>query len=92
VKTVIVAAVLMVGAYNNRLLVPAIRRAAPEDWSPAWRRLRWTVRIEVIGLVAALAATAVLVDRNPPRPHVDERVDHVGAVDVDYVELGKDVP
>jgi copper transport protein len=92
VKTVIVAAVLMVGAYNNRLLVPAIRRAAPADWGPAWRRLRWTVRIEVIGLVAALAATAVLVDRNPPRPHVDERVDHVGAVDVDYVELGKDVP
>jgi hypothetical protein len=45
----------------------------------------------VIGLVAALAATAVLVDSPPPRPHVDERVDHVGAVDVEPVQLGKDV-
>jgi copper transport protein len=92
VKAAMVAAVVTVGAYNNRFLVPAIRRAAPGEWSPAWRRLRWTVRIEAIGLVAALAATAVLVDRPPPRPHMDERVDHVGAVDVEYVELGKDVP
>jgi copper transport protein len=91
VKTVIVAAVLMVGAYNNRLLVPAIRRAAPADWGPAWRRLRWTVRIEVIGLVAALAATAVLVDRNPPRPHVDEPVEHAGVVEVQYMRLGEEM-
>lgn len=80
VKTTIVAAVLTVGAYNNRILVPAIRRA-PGEWSPAWRRLRWTVRIEVIGLVAALAATAILVDRPPPRPHVDEPVEHAGVGD-----------
>jgi copper transport protein len=91
-KTMIVAAVLLVGAYNNRILVPAIRRAAPEDWSPAWRRLRWTVRIEVIGLVAALAATAVLVDSPPPRPHVEEPVEHAGALDVEHVGFGKKVP
>jgi copper transport protein len=92
VKAVIVAAVVSVGAYNNRRLVPAIRRAAPGEWSPAWRRLRWTVRIEVIGLVAALAATAILVDSPPPRPHVEERVEHAGVVDVESVELGNGVP
>ena len=87
-KAAIVGAVVAVGAYNNRLLVPAIRRAAPGEGSAAWRRLRWTVRIEAVGLVAALAVTAVLVDRVPPRPHVDEAADHLGIVEIEPLVPG----
>jgi copper transport protein len=78
-KTSLGLAVLGVGAYNNRVLVPAItQRAAPapvgdgravatieRTTGPAWGRLRRTVRYEVAGLVAVLAVTAVLVNLQP---------------------------
>jgi copper transport protein len=67
VKALIVVAVMAVGAYNNRFLVPSIKGG---ERGMAWRRLRWTVRVEAIGLLVVIAATAVLVDQAPPRPHV----------------------
>lgn len=58
-----VAAVLGVAGYNNRRLVPAIRRAG----AGAWERLRTTVCLEVAGIVAVLLVTAVLVNLTPAR-------------------------
>ncbi len=90
-KVVLFAAVLALGAYNHRRLVPAIARAGgmnlaragrhrlpvpaggstaaarpvTEDSVRAWRLLRRTVRLEVAGLLAVIAATAVLVNLQP---------------------------
>jgi copper transport protein len=65
-KTALVALVLVVAVYNNRVLVPAITRShqgpAPES---AWRRLRRTVRVELVGLVVVVGITAVLVNVQP---------------------------
>jgi copper transport protein len=63
VKVVLVGAILLIGAYNKRRLVPAIRRAGAE----AWGRLRNLVVLEVAGLVLVLAVTAVLVNLIPAR-------------------------
>ena len=63
VKLALVAAVLAVGAYNHRKLVPAIRNAG----DAAWQRLRSTVRLEVAGLVLVVAVTGVLVNLVPAR-------------------------
>jgi copper transport protein len=78
-KTVLAALVLGAGAYNNRILVPAITREASSSRnsgkgavatatvppSTAWAKLGRTLRFEVGGLVAVLALTAVLVNLQP---------------------------
>jgi copper transport protein len=66
-KLGLVGLVLVVGAYNNRVLVPAIRRGT----SQAWRRLSQTVRVEAAGLVVVLAVTAFLVAMLPARVSVE---------------------
>ena len=63
IKLGLVALVFAVGAYNNRKLVPAIRKAGAE----AWTKLRSTVRLEVAGLLLVLAVTGVLVNLVPAR-------------------------
>jgi copper transport protein len=60
-KVALVVAVLAVGLYNNRRLVPAIARGT----NKAWRILRRTVRYEVVGLVAVVALTGVLTNLRP---------------------------
>lgn len=78
-KVGLAAAVIAAGAYNNRLLVPAIRRAADESMpsgesavatltrprTAAWSKLRRNVGLEVIGIAVILAVTAVLVNLEP---------------------------
>lgn len=79
-KTAVAALVLGAGAYNNRILVPAIaREAVPKGDnpgrgglatatvapSPAWAKLGRTLRLEAWGLVTVLALTAVLVNLQP---------------------------
>ena len=68
VKVAIVAAVVALGAYNRRWLVPAVARrvdggaaAAPV----AWRRLIRSVRVELGLLLAVIVVTAILVGRSP---------------------------
>ncbi len=63
IKLAAVAVVFAIGAYNQRRLVPAIRRANAN----AWARLRTTVRLEVALLLIVLAATSVLVNLVPAR-------------------------
>ena len=63
VKIALVAAVASLGGYNNRRLVPAIRRGDLTQWQRLTRIMRW----EAAGLVAVLAVTAVLVDIVPAR-------------------------
>ncbi len=68
VKLAIVAAVLAVGIYNNRVLVPSITGDKPgsePDREGAWRRLGRTVRWEVLGIVLAVGVTAFLVNLQP---------------------------
>ncbi len=62
-KLVLVAAVVAMGAYNQRRLVPTLRQAQ----SAAWPKLRRVVRAEVAGLCAVLVVTAVLVNLVPAR-------------------------
>jgi len=62
-KIAVVAAVLAVGAYNNRRLVPAIARGA----GAAWPLLQRTLRYEVSGIVVVLALTGFLVNLVPAR-------------------------
>ncbi len=62
-KLVAVAAVVAVGAYNRRRLVPAVTRSAGD----AWTQLRRTVRLEVVGILVVVAVTAVLVTLVPAR-------------------------
>lgn len=74
-KTALAVVVLTVAVYNNRVLVPAIGAGAegthPEDpgqrqqATAAWERLARTVRIELIGLVMVVGATALLVNLPP---------------------------
>jgi copper transport protein len=63
VKLGIVAAVVAMGAYNQRRLIPALRRAQGAPWP----KLRRVVRAEVVGLCALLVVTAVLVNLVPAR-------------------------
>jgi copper transport protein len=64
-KVAVVAAVVGIGAYNNRRLVPEIVRYGSVN---AWHRLSRTVRIEAAALlVVALALTALLVNLPPAR-------------------------
>jgi copper transport protein len=79
VKVVVAAAVLAIGAYNNRVLVPAITKQPPSPEpstgglalataatrTTAWNRLRRTIRSEIAGLAVVVAVTAVLVNLQP---------------------------
>jgi copper transport protein len=72
-KVALVALVVAIGGYNNRALVPVIRRTPSTSGGgdtssgdgtsgEAWRRLHRTVRVEaVVLLVAVLAVTSALV-------------------------------
>ena len=63
IKVALVGLVLLIGLYNKRKLVPAIRAAGAD----AWATLRRTVRLEVAGLVLVVGVTAVLVNLIPAR-------------------------
>jgi copper transport protein len=63
VKLGLLAIVAAAAAYNHLRLVPAMRRAG--SVAAGLARLRTTVRLEVVGIVLALAATSVLVDLTP---------------------------
>jgi copper transport protein len=63
VKMILVAGVAGVGTYNHYRLVPAIERQPSKK--QAWSRLRTTLRTEVIGVVAVLAVTSLLVNAVP---------------------------
>ncbi len=54
----------LAAAYNHFRLVPVVQRAAAPK---AWHQLRSSVRFEVLGLVAVLALTGVLVNVTPAR-------------------------
>lgn len=58
-KILVAAAVIAVGVYNNRHLVP--RAAEPG----AWRRLGTTLRFEAVALIVLLAITGFLVNQRP---------------------------
>jgi putative copper export protein len=62
-KVALVAAVVALGAYNNRRLVPAVARRAEGGWDA----LRRTVRYEVVGIVAVLGLTGFLANLVPAR-------------------------
>lgn len=79
-KVTIVAAVLAVAAYNQRRLVPAITQGAGN----AWQRLRRTVGLEVVGLMAVVLVTAVLVNLVPAKTAVG-----VTGPFSTYVDLGE---
>lgn len=61
-KVMLVGAVLVVGGYNRRYLVPAVSTAG----GGGRRRLTSTVRLEAIALVAVITFSAVLVNLDPP--------------------------
>jgi copper transport protein len=89
VKVVLVGAILAVGRYNNRRLVPAIMRSArggagghPQRID-AWQTLTRAVRVEAIGIVVVLAVTAVLVNLPPARSAAG-----IGEVFSGYADLG----
>jgi copper transport protein len=80
-KVVLVAGIVALGAYNNRRLVPAIRRGADR----AWQRLSAIVRLEAGGVVAVLLVTAFLVNIVPARVEAG-----IGEPFSDYLALGDD--
>jgi copper transport protein len=62
-KLVLVGLVMAMGAYNHRVLVPAVVSGHKRG---AWTRLRRTVRTEIAGLVMVLAVTAAFVNIGAP--------------------------
>jgi copper transport protein len=64
VKVLLVATVIVMGAYNRRRLVPAVSAGAGAASEPR-RRLGRVVRIELAILLAVVGVTAVLVARSP---------------------------
>jgi copper transport protein len=78
-KTALVAGLVALGAYNNRRLVPAIRRGADR----AWERLTRIVRLEVGGVVAVLLVTAVLVNLVPARVEAGLGVPYAAVLELD---------
>lgn len=87
VKVGIVAAILLVAAWNRWRLVPAVAGADPDGADPAvgMAHLRSSVRVEVVLLAAVLATTAVLVALRPAA----EEAGISGAFDT-VVALGDD--
>jgi copper transport protein len=73
VKVALVGMLLFVAAYNRYLLLPVLfaqsmsRRGTggTSALGAGWRRLRATVRVEAVGVVAVLAVTAVLANGTP---------------------------
>ena len=63
IKVGLAVLIMLVGGYNKRRLVPAIRDAGTQAWS----KLRSTVLVEVVGLLLVLSVTAVLVNLIPAR-------------------------
>ncbi len=64
VKVAIVAVVIGLGFYNNRRLVTAVSGGAATAVS-SQRRLATIVTIELVGLLAVVGVTSVLVNRSP---------------------------
>jgi copper transport protein len=69
-KVALVALVVVLGAYNNRRLVPIVSAGSPttggrEGGGGARRRLARIVQVELALLLAVVAVTAVLVGRSP---------------------------
>lgn len=62
-KLGLVALVIGVAVYNNRVLVPKI--AKEEGSESTWLQLGQTIRIEILGLILVVAVTAFLVDLEP---------------------------
>jgi copper transport protein len=67
-KVGVVAAVGALGAYNHFRLVPAMREGKAKA---ALARLQRTLQLEVLGLVAVLALTSVLVVLTPARSSIE---------------------
>ncbi len=67
VKVAIVGGVIALGAVNNRRLVPALKVAPAVGAAgrPAARRLATVVVVELVGLLAVVGVTSVLVNRSP---------------------------
>lgn len=65
-KVALIIPVLMAARYNNRILVPAVT-GEKDALSPtgAWNRLNRTVRFELVGLLAVVGITAMLVNIQP---------------------------
>jgi len=86
VKVAVVALVAGLGAYNHLRLVPALQRGKA---TAALQQLGRTLRLESVGLVAVVAATAVLVVVTPARTSAEggpvERVIELG--DLGSVQL-----
>ncbi len=80
-KVALVALVALVAGYNRYRLVPAL----PNRAKAALRQLRHTLRLEVGGLLVALAVTGVLVNVTPAR--VDAGVD--GGIAETTIDLGE---
>ncbi|MGH9275458.1 MAG: copper resistance CopC/CopD family protein [Acidimicrobiales bacterium] len=78
-KVAMVAAIAAVGAYNHFRLVPALRQGKAKA---ALARLRRTLQVEAVGLVAVLALTSVLVVLTPARASTE------GGVVEEIVQLG----
>ncbi len=67
-KVAVVAAIAAMGAYNHFRLVPALERGPARA---ALARLRTTLRVEVLGLVAVAALTSILVVVTPAKVSVE---------------------
>ena len=66
VKISLAAIVLGVALYNNRVVVPTLTGTrVREKVKDLWGRLGRTVRIELVGLVAVVGVTAMLVNIQP---------------------------
>jgi putative copper export protein len=70
-KLAVVALVVAVAVYNNRVLVPALGEGGAGGTRAALPRLRRTLGIESGAIVAVLAVTAVLVQVTPARVAVE---------------------
>ncbi len=62
-KLALVALVIGIAVYNNRVLVPKI--AGDEGTESTWLQLGQTIRIEILGLILVVAVTAFLVNLEP---------------------------
>jgi copper transport protein len=76
IKIFIVLVILLVASYNRWRLLPEIEEEEQEEAeqgasstleSSAWQRLNRSLAAEIIGIVAVLGVTSVLVNLTPPR-------------------------
>ena len=85
VKLGLVAVLVVLGAYNNRRLVPLVGRGDGLA-TAAWRRLGTTVRVEAAVMAVVLVVTGALVNLRPAA----EEAGITGAFDT-YVEVSDDL-